>query len=656
MNFFKKYLNHRTATKYQEGRNLQRRFLLGVLTPPFVVLLILGSVIYWQLDRYIKSQAIEDLHRSASTTAVKLDREFSLRQTILQRTGEDLFVIKNGYNNSLTNLQLNRDTCKQHISVKRTFIGVENNACDPFLPEFAKYNFSARAVDIGYDRVSDELKTKQDQSINDRLSAYKQFFPETIALLIVDEDGQIISSAQSESSEKVIELLKENINQSLDQNIIGKVTELDKVKVAIFAYPIKSGSVLVAYDLNNENFLHETWQSTPIDKSNSLAFMTDSEGNPTYPEVQFANNIKESINSIKNNKYATVKLNNIEHIAVGSVAGESNWVSITASPSAAVLSPMRDAQLIAVIIIGSLIVGFLWVGAYFIQKTLKSIIRLVSGALVFSSGKLDYKIKLNDADIEFISLANTMNNMAERIATAEAELDAKNKEFISVATHELRTPLTAIIGYLSMVYEDMGSKLSSDVKPAIEQAYKGTIKLKDLVNDLLDVARLEGGRTEFNLKPVNISPIINSVIDNLSVTAKEKQVSLEYKSSDGATAHADESRLGIVLNNFVSNAIKYNRPSGTITVSHQQKDGYLVVSVQDTGLGIPKEQQAHMFEKFFRVQDADRKNVVGTGLGMYITKKYIEAMGGKVWFESVHGKGTTFYFTIPLAEGKSRTV
>jgi signal transduction histidine kinase len=327
-----------------------------------------------------------------------------------------------------------------------------------------------------------------------------------------------------------------------------------------------------------------------------------------------------------------------------------------ASPSAIVLSPLRDAQLVAVIIIGVLLLGFLWVGAFFIAKTLRSIIGLVAGAVMFSSGKLDYKIRLSNADREFVSLADTMNTMATRIAAAEKELDEKNKEFISIATHELRTPLTAILGNLSLVYEDMAAHLDDTVRPLVKQVYESTNRLRELVNDMLDVARLEGGRAEFVLTAVDIGALATDVIANLQVTAAEKLVSLSYDRQNAQSVTADESRVRIVLNNFVSNAIKYNRPNGTVSVAHQVKDGELVTMIKDTGLGIPEDQKAHMFEKFFRVKHEDRKDVVGTGLGMHITREYVIKMGGEVWFESVHGQGTTFYFSLPLATSPERAV
>ena len=167
---------------------------------------------------------------------------------------------------------------------------------------------------------------------------------------------------------------------------------------------------------------------------------------------------------------------------------------------------------------------------------------------------------------------------------------------------------------------------------------------------MLDVARMEGGRAEFIIKPVSVKKSVQEVVDSLMVTAQASDVGIVYKDSNATIVQADEARLRIVLNNFISNAIKYNRPKGSIMVTHSLKDNKLVTAVSDTGLGIPDDQKAHIFEKFFRVINADRQNVVGTGLGMYITRQYIVAMGGEVWFESAHGEGTTLYFSLPLID------
>lgn len=630
-------------------KNLQKSFIIGVLTPPFVVLLVLSLVVLWQLDRVVRNGAIDELSRSASTTAAKLEREFTIRQTVLKRTGEDLFTIKSNYQTNLEKLESDRATCSDYVKKKRTFTGVSGNACDPFLAQFAVKGVNVSAIEEGYVLQGKELLNTQSTNISDRLSAYKQFFPETVGIVILDSDGEVVSSAFSGSLKDPLNLLLSDAKAALKQPVEGKTLAEQTPRLGVFAYPISKGSVLAAYDLDSSSFVKDTWESTPIDRSKALAVILDAEGNLGYPDLEVGDNFKAQNNSLRSKKHVDVAIKNVVNIAAAAESGSSKWLVVVASPKSAVLAPVRDAQLAAVFVIGCLLIGFLWVGTFYIRRMVKSVYGLVGGALVFAGGQLDYKINLRDADEEFNKLAETMNNMAGRIAQAEKEIDEKNKEFISVATHELRTPLTSIIGYLSMAYEDMGDRLDSAVKPLVAQAHNGTVRLRDLVNDMLDVARLEGGRTEFKIVPVDIKAAIERIVDSLQVVAKEKPVTLNYNNSLAAKVMADEAHLGIILNNFVSNAIKYNRSGGTVTVSHVPKDDKLVISVADTGLGIPEDQKTHMFEKFFRVDNADRKNIVGTGLGMYITKQYVLTMGGEVWFESVHGKGTTFHFTLPLA-------
>ncbi len=635
--------------------SLQWRFIIRVLTPPFVALLLLGAVVFWQLDKFVRQQAVNELDRSANATAAKLEREFALRQVVLKRTGEELFVIKSGYLADRQKLDQNRDGCSDFLKQKRTFKGAPNGVCDPFLAEFALQGATNQAIEDGYIKVGEELTQGQSENINDRLGAYKQFFPETVAILVVDDKQQVVSSALSEVFKGSLDEFLKDAAAAQQQAAEGKLLTVQDFRLAIFAYPINGGSVLAAYDLNSESFIKQTWESTPIDRGKAVAIILDANGEIAYPDLNLQNSLGNVNNDLRTKNYVGISLKKVDHIAVGTEAEVSKWLVVVASPRTVVLSPLRDAQLAAVVIIGTLLVGFLWVGTFFIQKTIRSILRLVSGALVFTTGKLDYKINLLDADQEFVSLANTMNKMAEQIAAAEKEIDEKNKEFISVATHELRTPLTGILGNLSMVLEDFGERIDATIKPMLQQVHVSTTRLRDLVNDMLDTARLEGGRAEFVIKPQNITAVAKTVIETQAITAKNNSVTLQYKEMPIPLVLADETKLRIVLGNFVSNAIKYNRPRGMVTVSHTIKDNMLITSVADTGLGIPDEQKAHMFEKFFRVTNQDRKNVVGTGLGMYITRQYILKMGGQVWFESTHGKGTTFYFSLPTVQPASPT-
>jgi two-component system sensor histidine kinase VicK len=171
---------------------------------------------------------------------------------------------------------------------------------------------------------------------------------------------------------------------------------------------------------------------------------------------------------------------------------------------------------------------------------------------------------------------------------------------------------------------------------------------------MLDVARLESGKAEYQLEPLDIISTTKTVVDMQAIPAQTAHVQIVYNPpAKLSPVLADKNKLQIILTNFVSNAIKYNRSGGTITIQHSSRDNKLITSVADTGLGIPTDQQSHIFEKFYRVKHADRVNVPGTGLGMYITKHFIESMGGEIWFTSTHGQGTTFYFSLPYASAES---
>lgn len=653
VSYWKRQRLRYAAWKYRGG-SLQRRFVIRVLMPPFIILLIFGVATLFEIAAFTRNQAVGELNRSAVSTAAKLEREFAVRQTVLKRTGEDLFKIKADYRNSRLVLDKNRDACSSYVKQKRAFLGAPDGVCDPFLQAFAAHGTSLQAIEDQYADIGKQLVQNQEQKTQDRLSAYNQFFPETQVLLVSDTNQKLVSSATSTAFKASTDILLPYLYSLDKQAVEGELLTINNLRLAVFAYPISGGSVLAAYNLDSSSFINQTWESTPIDRTKALAVILDSSGEIAYPATKIGDNFKNYNTTLRQRKYHEIKLRGVSHVVVSAEAGTSKWLVAVASPQAAVFGPLRDAQLIVAIVIGLLLVGFLWFGAIFIHRTVRSIMQLVSGSLLYAGGKLDYIIRLPKADKEFIQLAEAMNVMAWRIADAEKEIDKKNKEFISIATHELRTPLTAILGNLSMAIEDYGTKLHGPVKSIIDEAHNSTLRLRDQVNDMLDAARLEGGRVEFVIAEQDIKNVIQDTLDTLKIVAKTKKINLSYQSNHAVTVLADISKLRIVLNNFVSNAIKYNQPNGSIKVFHELKDGQLVTAIADTGLGIPNEQKPHIFEKFFRVTHADRKNVTGTGLGMYITRRYILAMSGRVWFESEHGKGTTFYFSLPIAKSAER--
>lgn len=635
--------------------NLQRRFILRVLAPPFVALLILSAAALWQLGNILHRQAIDDLKRSAATTAASLERDFTLRETVLTQTGTGLSAIKNQFAADRKKLDENYDICHAHIRITRSFRGAPGGSCDGFSGGLAISGTTTAALDAEYTRLGEEMNKSQSKSVNEALSAFKQLFPETLALVVIDDAKNPVSSALSPVFQGSTDVFRPYAEEALSNPVRGRLMTAEKFELAVFAYPIAGGSVLAAYDLNNEHFVRQTWAGAPIDRSRALAVVLDSQGNPAYPVLKDSQRFKDNVVSLRKNRFIKLTLDNVEHTVVAAPAGSSQWLVAVASPTAAVLAPLHDAQLAGIIFIGLFMVAFIWVGTFFIQRMLRNIVTLVSGAIIFGAGKLDYRISLDHADGEFLRLADTMNSMAQRISAAEKALDEKNKEFISLATHELRTPLTAIIGNLSLFRDFHEKNLDAKEKHIIDQAYHSTVRLRDLVNDMLNVARLESEAAMSELVTLPIETIIDDVLNSLAVVAKNADVTLVYHSRQAADILADEQRLRIVVNNLVSNAIKYNRPGGHVTLSHSTKGSQLVTLVEDDGLGIPDDQKAGMFEKFYRVKHDDRKGVTGTGLGMYISRQYVEQMQGQIWFESSHGKGSKFYFSLPLAKPKMLT-
>lgn len=217
--------------------------------------------------------------------------------------------------------------------------------------------------------------------------------------------------------------------------------------------------------------------------------------------------------------------------------------------------------------------------------------------------------------------------------------------FTNMIAHELRTPLTAMRGYASMIRESKGVAVETSIQAKrIEDSAE---RLVLIVNDLLDVARIQSGKLSITKTPVDISKIIVAVTDELQIIAKAKNIILTYEGVHrDVIVSTDQKRLYQAVMNLVSNAIKYTE-RGVITVSLDDKNDRVEIRVKDTGMGISAENQKNLFAPFFRVASDEMKNVTGTGLGMWITKQVIELMGGSIGVESIKGVGTHIVITIP---------
>lgn len=235
-----------------------------------------------------------------------------------------------------------------------------------------------------------------------------------------------------------------------------------------------------------------------------------------------------------------------------------------------------------------------------------------------------------------------------RNISKELETERTRREFVYLASHELRTPLTAIKGFLDMIVEGDAGEANPTVIEYVKNAYEGVERLLRLVEDLLNVSRIEEGKISINPQSVEIVSEIKTLISDLLPTAQRRGLYLEFEppTKDIPPIEVDPDRLREIMVNLVGNAIKFTN-SGGVTVALQSKGEELIISIKDTGIGIAEKDLPNLFKRFYRVAISTAAEKHGTGLGLYIVKTLIEMMGGRVWVESKLGQGSTFSFSIP---------
>ncbi|MBI3443556.1 HAMP domain-containing histidine kinase, partial [Candidatus Woesebacteria bacterium] len=228
-------------------------------------------------------------------------------------------------------------------------------------------------------------------------------------------------------------------------------------------------------------------------------------------------------------------------------------------------------------------------------------------------------------------------------------IDKLKNEFISLASHQLRTPLTAMKWFLEMMVNGEMGEVSLPQKGGLENIYKSNERMIALVNALLNVSRLDTGRVAVNPRPTRLRELVDSVTSDFQVMIKNKNFQIILNEAPNLPQISiDPQLIRIVYSNLLSNAIRYTPAGGQITISLYPKENFIISEIKDTGYGIPQTEQGRVFEKFFRASNIVRIDTEGTGLGLYLTRAIIESSGGKIWFESIEGRGTTFYFSLPL--------
>ncbi len=244
-----------------------------------------------------------------------------------------------------------------------------------------------------------------------------------------------------------------------------------------------------------------------------------------------------------------------------------------------------------------------------------------------------------------------------RDITNVAKLESQQMDFIATASHEMRTPVASIEGYLSLALNPQTATIDERARQYLEEAHQACQRLGGLFKDLLDVAKMTDGSMQLHLVPVEMTATIQQLVNEYSKTEiTKKQLQLTFGSaSPNQTAQINQvlySKVDMLLlrgtlDNLIENAVKYTPSGGKIHVNVTGDEHHVIISVADTGIGINQEDLEHIFQRFYRVDSSDTRTVGGTGLGLFLVKKQVEVMNGRVWAESTPGKGSTFYVALP---------
>jgi PAS domain S-box-containing protein len=237
--------------------------------------------------------------------------------------------------------------------------------------------------------------------------------------------------------------------------------------------------------------------------------------------------------------------------------------------------------------------------------------------------------------------------------TERRQAERAKDELVSVVSHELRTPLTSIAGSLGLITGRVAGELPAQAQSLVEIAHRNSERLVRLVNDILDLDKIESGKMSLNLRPVDLTHLVEEALVNNRPYAQRFEVGLTLEERlPGVKANADPDRLMQVMTNLISNAVKFSPPHQAVSIRMMRLDGYTRILVTDRGPGIPEDFRHRIFQRFSQADMPDSPSKSGTGLGLSISKAIVERLGGRIGFDSVSGQGTTFYFELPEWRGQ----
>jgi Amt family ammonium transporter len=237
--------------------------------------------------------------------------------------------------------------------------------------------------------------------------------------------------------------------------------------------------------------------------------------------------------------------------------------------------------------------------------------------------------------------------LREAMKKAEAASKAKS-EFLANMSHELRTPMNSIIGFAEILVDGIPGDINDDQRDLIATILTSGRHLLSLINTILDLSRIESGKTELQVEEIHLKPLIETCLQSFEARASERNITLQFNYlANTEILFADETKTVEIFNNLLSNAIKFTPEGGKVGVTVEESQGEYIIMVWDTGIGIAEENLDKLFQPFQQLENPYSKQFAGTGLGLHLTKRLVELQGGKIWVKSEIDKGSEFSFTLP---------
>jgi signal transduction histidine kinase len=233
------------------------------------------------------------------------------------------------------------------------------------------------------------------------------------------------------------------------------------------------------------------------------------------------------------------------------------------------------------------------------------------------------------------------------VRSRHSELERSKDEFVSLVSHQLRTPLTAMRLFSEMLLDDQVGPLNAKQHEYLRMIEISTVRMIDLVSDFLNTSRLELGHFEIKPQPAHLEDIVANSVNQLQPLASQARLTLNYDKPSLPAVPIEASLYGQIVNNLLSNAVHYTPEGGSITVKLSQNDEGYQLDITDSGIGIPLAARPNLFKRFYRADNAKQLIGEGSGLGLYLVKRIVDTCGGKIWYESAEGWGTTFHVIIP---------